>query len=170
MRKIGNDKEYINIVKDILVNSNFRELQNCVHHGDNRMFHCVRVSYYSYLIAKHFGLRYKEMARAGLLHDFFLDRYEDMTGFDKFKLLFTHSKIALKNSKKYFKLTELEENVIASHMFPVGLILPRHKEAWILDLVDDYFCLYERFHSTINMVKNGINKLFDKEPVPNEND
>lgn len=165
MRKIGNDKEYINIVKDILINPDFRELYNCVHHGDNRMYHCVRVSYYSYLIAKHLGLRYKEIARAGLLHDFFLDRYDDLKGIEKFKLLFTHPKKAYENAKKYFKLTELEENIIKSHMFPIGLTLPVYKEAWLIDLVDDLMGIHERSCSTIVSIKE---KLINKDVILND--
>ena len=65
------DREYISVVKDILEHEEFNKTKNIVHHGLNRFDHCMRVSYYSYKIAKALKLDYEDVARAGLLHDFF---------------------------------------------------------------------------------------------------
>ena len=66
-----NNKEYMNIICDILDNDDFVSLEKCKHHGINRLEHSMRVSYYSYYIAKKLKLNFRETARGGLLHDFF---------------------------------------------------------------------------------------------------
>ena len=72
MEKWKQNNEYIELVKDISLNDEFKKLKKYKHHGDNRYDHSFRVSYYSYLIAKKFNLKTESIARAGLLHDFFL--------------------------------------------------------------------------------------------------
>ena len=67
------NKEFLNIVSDILENEEFQKLKNIKHHDTDRFDHSLRVSYYSYLITKALRLNYKATARAGLLHDFFLE-------------------------------------------------------------------------------------------------
>ena len=63
-------KEYYSIVEDILDNEEFNKLRNIEHHGITRFDHSMKVSYYSYVIAKKINFNYKEMARGALLHDF----------------------------------------------------------------------------------------------------
>ena len=66
------DQNYYKLVEDILDNEEFQSLKNVAHHGLNRYDHCLRVSYYSYKITKLLSLSPDEVARAALLHDFFL--------------------------------------------------------------------------------------------------
>ena len=70
---VKKDKEYKKIVKDIFRNVEFKKLYNIEHHGISRMEHSIKISYYSYKIAKKLGMDYVSVARGGLLHDFFLD-------------------------------------------------------------------------------------------------
>ena len=72
MKNIENDFEYINIVKHILSNDKFNEIKKIEHHGISRFDHSLKVSYYSYKVAKFLKLDSEEVARGGLLHDFFL--------------------------------------------------------------------------------------------------
>ena len=67
--------EYKEIVKDILNNREFKKIELCPHHKINRLVHSKRVSYYSYKICKKLGFDYVSAARGGLLHDFFLNKY-----------------------------------------------------------------------------------------------
>lgn len=139
------NKEYNKIVNHILNNEQFNVLDSIEHHGISRLDHSLKVSYYSYKVAKMCHLDYKEVARAGLLHDFYLDRTVDYNNpKDKF-LLFTtkHPIIATENSKNYFKLTEKEEDIIKSHMFPVDFRVPKYAESWIVNLVDKSVSVYE---------------------------
>ena len=158
MNKIYNDKEYINYVEDILDNKEFNELKKYLHHGGNRYDHCLRVSYHSYKLAKKFKLKEKEVARAGLLHDFFMVNNQEIGLKRRIKVLFTHPKIALSNAQKYYKLNDMEKNIIVSHMFPIGLTLPKYKESWLIDTVDNAMSIYERIYNFSQGIKSKFKK------------
>ena len=134
--------EYDSIVSDILDNEEFNKTKYIEHHGVTRYEHLYRVSYFSYLLARKLHFKYKETARAALLHDFFFSD-ELRSRKEKFLSTFTHPKLALKNSKKYFKLTKLEENIIEAHMFPINIKIPRYKESLLVSLVDKLVAAYE---------------------------
>lgn len=134
--------EYNNITKDILENKEFNKLELEKHHGTNRMIHSKRVSYNTYKICKLLGLDYIAAARAGLLHDFFF--YEkNSKQKDRFKLIFNHPTIALENAKKLFYLNDKEQDIIVSHMFPIGPSIPKYIETWIISIVDKIIATYE---------------------------
>ena len=141
------DKEYLEIVNDILSNKEFIKLKEYKHHGISRYDHVLRVSRWSYKYAKKHKLDYVSCARAGLLHDFFLINNQEINILYRINVLFIHPRIALKNSKKYFKLNKKEERIILSHMFPVNLTIPTSSEAWLVDIVDDIVSIYERIYS-----------------------
>ena len=135
--------EYNNIVKDILENREYKKLENYKHHGINRLEHSKRVSFYSYKICKCFGLDYISASRGGLLHDFFKNNYKK---YSRKKLLIEHPTYALYNARKYFKLNEIEKDIIKSHMFPINIkTIPRYKESLIVTIIDKVACIYERY-------------------------
>lgn len=144
MKKYYEDREYLNIVYDILENDEFKAMEYIVHHEGNRLEHSIRVSYYSYKISKIFRLDSEKVARAALLHDFFLEDNQDATIKEKAKNMVKHPEYALRNAKKYFKLSKLEEDIIVSHMFPIGKHIPKYFESWMVDLVDDVAAVYEK--------------------------
>jgi uncharacterized protein len=123
------DDEFIKMNNDILNNKEFNKMRDIAHHGINRYDHLVRVSYYSYKVAKFLRLNYKETARAGLLHDFFDE--EISKDDNKVNQLRRHPKYAVDNAKKYFSLTDREEDIIKTHMFPVTFTPPKYLESWI---------------------------------------
>ena len=90
------EKEFEIITEDISLNSEFMELNKCIHHGISRLDHSYRVAYYSYKILKFLKLNYVEGTRAALLHDFFTDDVEDMNAINRFR---KHPKCALENRK-----------------------------------------------------------------------
>ena len=139
---VENDLKYRKIVKNILDDDEFNKIKNIEHHGITRYDHSLKVSYYSYKIAKTLKLDYKQVARGGLLHDFFLSD-EDRTFKDKFLSTFIHPKKAEKNAIKYFDVTEKEADMIRSHMFPVNLTIPRYAESWVVNIVDKAVGIYE---------------------------
>ena len=144
------------IVSDILENEEFNKTKYIEHHGVTRYDHLYRVAYYSYKISKKFHFKYKEVARAALLHDFFFSD-ELRSRKEKFLSTFTHSKWALENSKKHFELTKLEENIIESHMFPINPKLPRYKESFLVSIVDKMVATYEfslKFKTKFKYVTN----------------
>lgn len=130
-----NDKEYKKIVKDILRNSNFKKLYYIEHHGISRWEHLIKISYYSYKIAKKLKFDYVSVARGALIHDFYLDGDERSIK-RKFLDTFTHPKKALKTSLDNFTLNKIEQNIIISHMFPIYLSIPKYKESLLVNIVD----------------------------------
>lgn len=142
--KILNDSSFLNIVDDILNNKCFDELKYIEQHGTTRYLHSLKVAHLSYKIAKRLGLDYVATARAGLLHDFYNEKKEEKTFLGKLRLcIVDHAELASINSKELFKISSKEDNIIKSHMFPFGKTLPKHKESFIVDLVDDIIATKE---------------------------
>ena len=145
MNFFNKDFEYKYIVKDIMDNAEFSELSNIAHHGKTRMDHSIKVSYYSYKVSKFLKLDYKETARAGLLHDFYLDRTKDYKKVkDKVKLFsIGHPKDAVENASKLFELSDKEKDIIRTHMFPIDFKIPKYLESWVVNVVDTGVSIYE---------------------------
>lgn len=139
------DDEYSYLVKDILNNKEFNELSTIAHHGETRLDHSLRVSYFSYKISKALKLDFKETARAGLLHDFYLDTTKDYKKMkDKVKLFsIGHPEDAFVNANKLFYLSEKEKDIIRTHMFPIGFKIPKYLESWVVNMVDTSVSVYE---------------------------
>lgn len=138
------DKEYLDIVNNILNNKEFLKLKNCEHHGISRYDHSLKVSYKAYKYAKKHKLDYKSTAIGGLLHDFF-----DNTNFsmkDKFISTFNHPLKAEANALKNFNISSKEADIIRSHMFPLNTSIPKYKESWIVSLYDKQVALNEFSH------------------------
>ena len=154
MPNYDEDSQYMNIVKDIMKNEDFMVLGNVKHHNITRLEHSLKVSYYSYKVCKLLHLKYEETARAGLLHDFYLEQIDEQNNFkDKFKLFSSeHPNIALKNSSKYFELTRREKDIIKTHMFPSSFAIPKYIESWIVSIIDKVVSTTEfgyKFHQKI---------------------
>src|SRR5574344_1154717 len=137
------DRQYMNIVSDILEHDEFDKMENIVHHGMDRKSHSLRVSYYSYKLSKFLRLDYDSVARAGLLHDFFLQDNKDSSTKERLTTLVNHPKYALENAKEYFDLNDVEQDIIVSHMFHVTAKLPKYMESWVVNLVDDVVAIVE---------------------------
>lgn len=151
MNNGNNDKEYLEIVNDILKNREFNKLKDLPHHKTTRLEHSKRVSYLSYKICKKLNLDYISASRGGLLHDFFLNKY---TTKNTNKLIRNHPKIASTNAKKHFKLNRKEINIIESHMFPLSIkTKPKYKESYVVAVSDKIVWIYEkviRYYKDIN--------------------
>jgi uncharacterized protein len=133
-------KEFNNIIKDIVANEEFMKLQGEVHHSTTRFNHSLRVAYEVYNKLKDNNQNYVDATRAALLHDFFFD--DDLSSSQSDRLN-NHPLIALENAKKYFDINELQENIILSHMYPLSYCLPRFKESWIVSLMDKKVTILE---------------------------
>ncbi len=133
---------YKQIIENILTNEEFNKLKYIEHHGTTRFDHSMRVSYYSYKLAKMMHLSDIEVARAGLLHDFFLSDME-RTFKDKIVSTFVHPKYAVMNATKYYELSDKEVDIIKSHMFPIYTAIPKYAESWIVSMIDKIVGTYE---------------------------
>ena len=147
MKPLNISKEYQEIVKEILDHPEFQKLKEYKHHGITRWDHSLRVSYECYLYAKKHHFNEKSIAKAALVHDFFFVNHQKVNLFKRIKVLFTHPKMALENAKKIWKVSKLEENIILSHMFPLGFCFPKYKESWLVVWKDDIISIVERFSS-----------------------
>ena len=145
MKKYNNDKEYLSIIDNILENNDFQKLKNIKHHNTTRLKHSLKVSYYSYRIAKILKLDYRDVARGGLLHDFYEEEISKCNRIKDKVLLFStkHPDNAVNNASNNFKLTEKEINIIKTHMFPVDYKVPEYAESWIVSLVDKVLSVAE---------------------------
>ena len=56
------NREYDTIVKDILENENFKVMGEIEHHNTTRLDHMMKVSYYSYLVARMLHLKRRTFA------------------------------------------------------------------------------------------------------------
>lgn len=153
------DSKYLMIVDDILKNKEFMKMNEVKHHDSNRLEHSLKVSFYSYKIAKRLHLNYVDVARGGLLHDFFLERTVDYKkAKDKVKLYtINHPKLAVLNAKKHFSINNIEEDIIRSHMFPIDIKIPKYAESWVVSSVDKIISIYEfskKFSHKLSYVTN----------------
>ena len=161
LEKAMNDKEYMEIVKDIINNETVAEMKKYRQHYDINTFeHCLNVSYISYRICKKLKLDYKSMARGAMLHDLFLYDWRNskkQLNLDRYHA-FVHPKIALENASKLYNLNDKEKDIIVKHMWPVTLALPKYKETYIITLVDKYSALQESAQYYRNRIESK--KLF----------
>ena len=143
--QVPNDEEYIKEVEDILNNEVFLMLNDFIQHSDTtRLDHCVTVSYHSYLTAKLYNKDCRAAARAGLLHDLFLYDWHGHRNQGFLKLHgWTHPNTALQNASKEFELSQMEQEIIKKHMWPITIIPPKYFESYIVLWFDKICTLKE---------------------------
>ena len=147
---------YDDIEKEILSNNKYHVLDFEYHHGITRLQHSARVSRYVYKISRKLDLDYVSATRAALLHDFFTNE-EFGTNHGLIQGV-VHPDIALANACGEFDLNEKEKNAIESHMFPLSVVLPKSREAWVLTAVDKVVAIYEYSSYKFNP-KNAVKTL-----------
>lgn len=145
MNNYEKNREFMDIIEEILRNDQFLKLKKYRHHNDSIYAHVVDVSFLSYRISKRLKLDYISTARGALLHDFFLYDWRNRAPVKSLfkKHAFTHGKEALENSIKNFEINDREKDIIVKHMFPTTIIPPKYKESWIVSLVDKYLAIKE---------------------------
>ncbi len=142
-------KEWNGLLKeygsDILTSDNFLKTKEYIQHGNMTVnSHCINVAIYSLAISRKLNIscNQRDLVRGALLHDYFLyDWHDKYHGF-------YHPGIALRNASKEYKLTEREKDIIKKHMWPLTLVPPQCREAWIVTAADKYCSLLEtmKFH------------------------
>lgn len=135
------DQEYLACVQDILDHPVFRSMDGYFQHGKTTCKeHCIRVSYLSYRICRKYSWDYRETARAALLHDLFLyDWHTHAKETGEHFHGFTHPKVAMENAIRYFDISQMQQNLILRHMWPLTPIPPRYKEGYAI-IYADKFC------------------------------
>ena len=155
MKKINT--EYNKIYKEFENNKEFKKLSESIHHGLTRLEHVNRVARWSFCLSKILKLDTLSTTRGALLHDFFTSNDINRENYSSF--IKEHQLIALENSKKYFELNEIEEDIICKHMYPITRTKPKYKESILVSLIDKVVSCYEavRFQTATAL---GITILF----------
>ena len=137
---------------DILRSKNFNHMKRHIQHGNVSVnAHVMNVARYSIAISErlHIACSKRDLIRGALLHDYFLYDWHDKYHRDIKRLHgFYHPGIALRNASREYNLTEREKDIIKKHMWPLTVIPPRCREAWIVTTADKYCSLLEtmKFH------------------------
>lgn len=145
---------------DILNSSNFQSTRNHIQHGTMPVYrHCIDVAEQSIRISKCLRIpcSERELIRGALLHDYFLYDWHDKKRKNYQKLHgFYHPGIALKNAQKEYHLTLREKDIIKKHMWPLTVVPPMCREAWIVTMADKYCSLLETLKLHNGMRKAGM--------------
>jgi len=135
---------------DILQSKNFRKMKQHIQHGNVTVnAHVMAVARNSIIITDmlHISCQRKELIRGALLHDYFLYDWHIPDQENPHRLHgFFHPGVALRNAMKEYSLTEREKNIIQRHMWPLTVVPPRYREAWIVTAADKWVSLLETLH------------------------
>lgn len=160
-----NAPEFFDIVGDIYETAEFQSMADFIQHANiTRLQHIMSVAYMSYCISKEKGLDFVAATRGAMLHDlFYYDWHVPGDGSHRLHG-YRHPGFALKNARALFSLSEMEENIIKRHMWPLTPTPPKYKEGWIVCLSDKYCAHQEsmvklspskrkKFHNTSEVLK-----------------
>lgn len=141
-----NWQSFLDCVDDLLADSRVRSMRDIPHHpGCNCYEHSVFVAYVAFRLARRWGLDYRMAARGGLLHDLYLYNAH-IPGTHPGNQCFDHPVAALRNARALCGgLSEKEENIILSHMWPLARRRPRSAEAAVVNLADKFCATVEVF-------------------------
>ena len=149
-------KSFESIAKEMLTNQKFLRLSHESHHGITRLDHSLNVARKVYKYAIKLNLDYISATRGAIVHDFFTNA-EFLSNHGLIQGV-VHPDIALANAKGEFEINDIEANMIESHMFPLSMVLPRSKEAWLLTGVDKMQAIYEYMSFKFNY-KRATSKI-----------
>lgn len=132
---------------DILQSKNFQSTRGHIQHGNMTVnSHCMDVAKYSLAISEKLRIpcSRRELIRGALLHDYFLYDWHSREHVPIYKLHgFFHPGTALENASKEYDLTPRERDIIKKHMWPLTVVPPMCREAWIVTTADKWCSLLE---------------------------
>ncbi len=135
---------------DILKSPNFRMTRRHIQHGNVTVNEHVRdVARYSLALSDwlHIRCSRRELIRGALLHDYFLYDWHEPDAENPHKLHgFYHPGKALQNAAREYKLTFREKEIIRKHMWPLTVVPPMCREAWIVTAADKWCSTMETLH------------------------
>lgn len=129
--------------EDILRSRKMQSEQHFMQHGMTDCFtHSICVAYMALRVARFFSARVDipSLVRGCLLHDYFLYDWHKGKHPD-FGHAFGHPGRALRNALRDYKLTEREVQIIRHHMWPLTVIPPTCREAWLV-IAADKICTF----------------------------
>lgn len=121
-------------------NPSIQELKKYPNHKISNLFdHSSRVALCAYDLSLrlHVDIDGTSLAKGAMLHDFYLYKAWRNETIGTREHWFGHPVTALKNAEKEFQLSDLEKNIITSHMWPLTFLhVPRSREAVLVCLAD----------------------------------
>ena len=130
---------------DILKSPGMQIAKENMQHGSVSVFEhsvCVALVCLWLVHRLHLKVNQRALVRGALLHDYFLYDWHVPAKWHRLHG-FHHAARAYRNAKRDFSLNAVEENMIRAHMFPLGIVVPRYRESWILWTADKICALRE---------------------------
>lgn len=135
-----------------------QELRRYPNHKISNLYdHSSRVALCAYDLSRrmHIKVNGTSLAKGAMLHDFYLYQARGNKEIGIKEHWFGHPDTALRNAEKRFKLTELEKNIITSHMWPLTFLhIPRSREAFLVSLADK-ICAFGEMVLKRNHMRNA---------------
>ncbi len=144
------ERQIREMASDILESRNFNRMKAYVQHGDVTVnAHVLSVARCSIALSEYLHIRCsrRELIRGALLHDYFLYDWHIPDEENPHKLHgFYHPGTALRNASREYRLTVREADIIRRHMWPLTVVPPGCREAWIVTAADKWCSLLETLY------------------------
>lgn len=138
-------RQFRSCVGDMLGAPVVQSMNQYIQHGSiTTLEHSVTVAFISFMVCKTLRLNFYAAARGGLLHDLFLYDWHDAEHRGKLHGYY-HPAKALENAKKHFALSDIEQDIIKKHMWPVTIKFPRYYESFVVSCADKLCAIAETF-------------------------
>ena len=128
----------IKVYNEIINSESFKQEMNYKQHGEISVYeHSISVAKTCLKIAEQMKIDVDKnsLIKGALLHDYFLYDWHKKEAYHRLHGP-RHPKFARDNAMRDFNLNSIEENMILSHMFPLGYVIPKYKESIILCIAD----------------------------------
>lgn len=154
------DDEYMRAVAPIIGTEAFQRLKKSQHHNDSVYDHTLRVAYRAWRLGRAWKADEASLLRGALFHDLYFHDWREPEHIVNHG--WTHPFIALDNARKHFgPVSELEANIISSHMWPFNpRNPPRSKEALIVALADKSVASGEVVLMFFNFIARSFRRVF----------
>ena len=133
------------IAAEVMKQGQLQMMDFYIQHGSiTTLDHSLMVAYYSWCLNQRLHLKADEVSliRGALLHDYFLYDWHDAEKWHRFHG-FRHPGFALRNAQMHYQLNKTEEEIIKKHMWPLTIIPPTCREAWIVNAIDTFSTVVE---------------------------
>lgn len=137
--------DFITYAQQLLQEESLQSMESFIQHGSISCYqHSIAVAYYSFYLIRKLHIRCNEqsLVRGALLHDYFLYDWHADEAWHKWHG-FRHPGFALHNAVRDFQISNMEQEIIKKHMWPLTIIPPTNREAWIVNAVDTFSSLVE---------------------------
>lgn len=166
-KNLVNQVAYLGCVEDLLSTEQVASMKQWRHHFSATTYdHSLFVSYVAYRLARRWHCDYEMAARMGLLHDLYL--YDGHgPSVNPISQCFIHPVAAVHNARALLPMSEKEENIIVSHMWPLSKTMPHSREALIVNLADKFCAALEvSYLARIRPIRRWIPDTTVFAPVP----